>query len=164
MKDGEKDEIRSLIKEYVTSKPPAKPPAKKKKGGGDSGRSDSVPKGEMRVYTCSCQIKIIIIATPSKLVTPTKVTTPTKATTPSKVATPSKTAAASASDEPDSSTLPAAASGPDNSFYEFCQLCRRLEKEPSYNAKTKLISHYIKFGTSGSELVGVFVGSAEHNR
>ena len=64
---------------------------------------------------------------------------------PSKTATPSKQAAV---DEPDYSSG-GGASDPDNSFNQFYQLCQRLEKEPGYNAKTKIISDYIKFGTSG---------------
>jgi len=40
---------------------------------------------------------------------------------------------------------------PDNSFLGFCGLCERLEKEPSYNAKTKLIYTYLKYGNSGGQ-------------
>lgn len=68
---------------------------------------------------------------------------PSTSKSPSKGTTPSKTATAGIVDD-----LDGGPSEPDNSFYQFCQLCQRLEKEPSYNAKTKLISDYIKFGTS----------------
>ena len=41
----------------------------------------------------------------------------------------------------------------DNSFRQFRRLCEDLEKEPSYNAKTKLVSNYIKYGNSGGEYI-----------
>ena len=53
-------------------------------------------------------------------------------------------------DEPDSGAA-GDTSHPDNSFFQFFQLCKRLEKEPSYNAKTKLVSDFIKAGSSGGE-------------
>ena len=37
----------------------------------------------------------------------------------------------------------------DNSFRQFRRLCEDIEKEPSYNAKTKLIANYLKYGNSG---------------
>ena len=37
----------------------------------------------------------------------------------------------------------------DNSFRQFRRLCEDLETEPSYNAKTKLVANYLKFGNSG---------------
>ena len=39
----------------------------------------------------------------------------------------------------------------DNLFQQFCELCHCIEKEPSYNAKTKLVANYIKHGASGGE-------------
>ena len=40
-------------------------------------------------------------------------------------------------------------SGRDNSFKQFRRLCEDIEKEPSYNAKTKLVSTYLKYGNNG---------------
>ena len=37
----------------------------------------------------------------------------------------------------------------DNSFRQFRRLCEDLETEPSYNAKTKLVANYLKYGNSG---------------
>ena len=37
----------------------------------------------------------------------------------------------------------------DNRFSEFQKLCQRLEKEPSYNAKTQLVADFIQKGSSG---------------
>lgn len=37
----------------------------------------------------------------------------------------------------------------DNSFRQFRRLCEDIEKEPSYNAKTKLVANYLKYGNSG---------------
>lgn len=45
----------------------------------------------------------------------------------------------------------------DNSFRQFRRLCDDLEKEPSYNSKTKLISNYLKHGTSGGIAVHVAI-------
>ena len=39
----------------------------------------------------------------------------------------------------------------DNSFRQFRRLCEDLEKEPSYNSKTKLVSNYLQYGNTGSE-------------
>ena len=63
--------------------------------------------------------------------------------TPMVLTTPTKPAATT-----DYATTPAS---PDNSFLGFCELCGRLEKEPSYNAKTKLIYTYLKYGNSGGQ-------------
>ena len=41
----------------------------------------------------------------------------------------------------------------DNSFYQFCRLCENLEKEPSYNAKSKLVAYTIQYGHSGGKCV-----------
>lgn len=49
--------------------------------------------------------------------------------------------------KPESSDL----SSRDNSFRQFRRLCEDLEKEPSYNSKTKLVSNYLKHGNSGSK-------------
>lgn len=43
----------------------------------------------------------------------------------------------------------------DNSFRQFRRLCEDIEKEPSYNAKTKLVANYLKYGNSGG--MSVFV-------
>ena len=43
------------------------------------------------------------------------------------------------------------ATGTDNSFHQFCQLCQDIERESSYNAKTKLVANYIQHGTSGGQ-------------
>ena len=43
------------------------------------------------------------------------------------------------------------ASNPDDSFRQYRRLCEDLEKEPSYNSKTKLVQNYIKRGNSGGE-------------
>ena len=40
-------------------------------------------------------------------------------------------------------------SNPDDSFRQYRRLCEDLEKEPSYNSKTKLVQNYIKRGNSG---------------
>ena len=44
----------------------------------------------------------------------------------------------------------------DNSFRQFRRLCEDLEKEPSYNAKTKLVSNYIKYGNSGGKYIVMY--------
>lgn len=87
------------------------------------------------------------ITTPTKEATPSKVTTPTKGATPSKVTTPSKGATPSKITTPTKTTT--AASEADNSFHQFFLLCRRLQKEPGYNAKTQIIKEYIERGSSG---------------
>ena len=51
---------------------------------------------------------------------------------------------------------------PDNSFRQFCQLCHDIEKEPSYNAKTKLVANYIKHGNSGRELCNCTIVCVKH--
>lgn len=61
--------------------------------------------------------------------------------------TKSLTTAASAS-----SSSTADPSNKDNLFYQFRHLCRQLEKEPGYNAKTKIVSNFIKFGSSGGTM------------
>ena len=79
--------------------------------------------------------------------------TPSKAATPSKTATPTKAGTSQASggmDDVDYSSSSSGSDHPDNSFRQFCHLCECLEKEPSYNAKTKIISEYIKVGRSNS--------------
>ena len=40
-------------------------------------------------------------------------------------------------------------SSQDDLFRQFRHICAQLEKEPSYNAKTKIVSNFIKFGSSG---------------
>jgi hypothetical protein len=62
-------------------------------------------------------------------------------TTPSKGATPTKKATKAAALEPDSS------------FYQFFLLCQRLEREPGYKAKTKIIKDYIERGSTGGTCV-----------
>ena len=57
------------------------------------------------------------------------------------------TAAASSS----SSTATDGPSSQDDLFRQFRHICAKLEKEPSYNAKTKIVSNFIKFGSSGGE-------------
>ena len=37
----------------------------------------------------------------------------------------------------------------DDLFSQFRRLCESLEREPSYNAKTKLVGNFIKHGSSG---------------
>ena len=44
------------------------------------------------------------------------------------------------------------ASNKDNSFRQFRKLCEDIEREPSYNAKTKLVADFLKHGTSGGVL------------
>ena len=44
------------------------------------------------------------------------------------------------------------ASNEDNSFRQFRKLCEDIEREPSYNAKTKLVADFLKYGTSGGAL------------
>lgn len=44
------------------------------------------------------------------------------------------------------------ASNEDNSFRQFRKLCEDIEREPSYNAKTKLVADFLKYGTSGGVL------------
>ena len=60
----------------------------------------------------------------------------------------SSSAAAIGGDASSSSDIDGATSD-DNRFSEFCRLCKKLEREPSYNAKTKLISDFLKNGSSG---------------
>ena len=62
----------------------------------------------------------------------------------------SSSAAAIGGDGSSSSDVDEATSD-DNRFSEFCRLCKKLEGEPSYNAKTKLISTFLKNGSSGGE-------------
>lgn len=38
------------------------------------------------------------------------------------------------------------AAGDGDLFHQFCELCHSIEKEPSYNAKTKIVANYIKCG------------------
>lgn len=60
-----------------------------------------------------------------------------------------------AKDQDDTDVLPSTTSSDlssrDNSFCQFRRLCEDLEKEPSYNSKTKLIATYLKYGNSGSK-------------
>ena len=56
-----------------------------------------------------------------------------------------------------SSSSSMATDGPssrDDLFRQFRHICAQLEKEPSYNAKTKIVSNFIKFGSSGGEREG----------
>ncbi len=70
---------------------------------------------------------------------------------PSSSASTASAAAALKLEPTDYGVVPAT---PDNSFVGFCGLCGRLEKEPSYNAKTKLIYTYLKYGNSGGQDYG----------
>ena len=58
-------------------------------------------------------------------------------------------------DQDDKDVLPSMTSSDlssqDNSFRQFRRLCEDLEKEPSYNSKTKLVATYLKHGNSGSK-------------
>ena len=60
----------------------------------------------------------------------------------------SSSAAAASSEATDDSAEPSDSS-PDDLFSEFRKLCQQLEVEPSYNAKTKIVSNFIKHGSSG---------------
>jgi len=42
-------------------------------------------------------------------------------------------------------------SNQDNLFSEFRTICGKLEREPKYNGKTKIVSDFIKNGSSGSK-------------
>ena len=61
-------------------------------------------------------------------------------------ASPSKSLTTAATSSPSASADP---SNKDNLFSQFRKLCAKLEKEPGYNAKTKIVSNFIKFGSTG---------------
>ncbi|XP_064384237.1 DNA ligase 3-like isoform X2 [Halichondria panicea] len=109
LNDPEKQEIKDLIKECVTSKPP--------------------PKTKKAVRT-----------------TLTGDTSKSLGKSPSK---PSASSAGPSTITPSTPPIPADPSNQDNLFSEFRALCGRLEKEPKYNGKTKLVSDFIKRGSSG---------------
>ena len=73
---------------------------------------------------------------------------------------PVATASPSAS-RPSAPPVPADPSNQDNLFSEFRHLCGRLEREPKYNGKTKLVSDFIKNGSSGGKGVCVWGGGGE---
>ena len=51
----------------------------------------------------------------------------------------------------DSSSETDSGGSEDNLFSQFCRLCKQLEKEPSYNAKTKVVADFVKHGSSGGK-------------
>lgn len=50
--------------------------------------------------------------------------------------------------------LSSTASGPDNSFDEFCKLCDRIAAEPSHTGKTKLVKTFLTQGSQGAGFTG----------
>lgn len=44
--------------------------------------------------------------------------------------------------------------GPDNSFFEFTQLCNRIAAEPSHTGKTRLVREFLSQGSTGSGFTG----------
>jgi len=131
LKDAEKEEIKQLIQEFVSSKSPGKSPTK------------SPARGKKAVQSAL------------------KFTGPGSATKPPGGASPLTTAAMSSSkmdtdggDPPSTPPPTSDVSSRDNSFRQFRRLCEDIEKEPSYNAKTKLVANYLKYGNSGDGFTG----------
>ena len=60
------------------------------------------------------------------------------------MATKAEDSSATGSDSTD-----APLTSPDDLFSEFRHVCHLLEREPSYNAKTKIVADFIKQGSSG---------------
>ena len=127
IQDEDKDLIKKLIKE---SAKPAAPGSAKKKAAA---------------------------ASPAK-----KATTPAKKATPA--ASPFTPKKAAAAPEPASSTSPTIKletrpvqgdpDHKDNSFREFRRLCALIAEEPSYNAKTEIVSRFFLKGSDGKSFQG----------
>ena len=155
MKDEEKEEIKKLIAEFDVTKPASKTGKTGKTGGKASkgspkttgasqtvvspSRSTSGLAGFTR-FVGSCLHFFFSGGSPSKRAMSSSATMPS----PLSMATKAEDSSTTGSDSTD-----APSTSPDNLFSEFRRVCQLLEREPSYNAKTKIVADFIKQGSSG---------------